>query len=96
MLNLNDTDKKEYKISKEVEKKILGETFIKPKQVVTYKFNGLKGCTWEIDTKKYPVRFKANPNDDREIHLIWDSSYSGQFDIMCNGHSKTVIVESLF
>lgn len=75
---------------------ISGETFIKPKTVYTYKFNGFNGSTWKIDTEKYPVDFEPNPEDNREIHLIWNGSTSGQFDITYGMFTKTIVVESLF
>ena len=62
---------------------IRGNTFIKPKVTYQYEFIGVRGNKWTIDTKKYPVRYSINPKDDREIKLIWDSPYSGQFDITC-------------
>lgn len=82
--------------SNDIESKIVGDTFIKPHQVYTYKYNGLAGATWQIDTKKYPVQYKVNPKDSREIHLEWVSSYSGQFEISYNGITKTIVVQSLF
>lgn len=79
-----------------VEAKIIGETFIKPQSAYTYKYNGLGGNAWNIDTKKYPVVFEPNPKDDREIVLKWTSSFSGQFEISIAGITKTIVVESLF
>ena len=75
---------------------IRGDTFIKPKIAYQYKFVGIRGNKWTIDTKKYPIRYSINPEDDREIKLIWDSPYSGQFDITCGNVTKTIVVESLF
>ena len=75
---------------------IRGNTFIKPKVTYQYEFIGVRGNKWTIDTKKYPVRYSINPKDDREIKLIWDSPYSGQFDITCGNVTKTIVVESLF
>ena len=82
--------------STESEYKIAGDTFIKPHGVYTYKFRGLGGNTWTIDTDKYPVQFTVNPKDDREIHLTWTSSFSGQFEIKYGNTTKTIVVESLF
>ncbi len=76
--------------------KIVGETFIKPYGEYTYTFNGFGGGLWEIDTTKYPVQFSVNPNDDRQVRLKWNNSYSGQFELSYNGVTKTIIVESLF
>lgn len=74
---------------------IQGEIFIKPKVAYRYTFVGFKGNKWKIDTKKYPIRYSINPKDDREIKLIWDSPYSGQFEIQCGTTIKTIVVESL-
>lgn len=82
--------------STESEYKIAGDTFIKPHGVYTYKFRGLGGNAWTIDTDKYPVQFTVNPKDDREIHLKWTSSFSGQFEIKYGNTTKTIVVESLF
>lgn len=79
-----------------VEMKIVGDTFIKPQAEYVYKYNGLSGNRWNIDTKKYPITFEVNPKDDREITLKWNSSFNGQFDISIAGVTKTIVVESLF
>lgn len=79
-----------------VEARITGETFIKPQTQYVYKYNGLSGNKWSIDTKKYPVTFTPNPKDGREIVLTWNSSFSGQFEISIAGITKTIVVESLF
>lgn len=81
-----------------IENKIIGDTFIKPKQVYTYKFNGFALAShWDIDSEKYPdVKYEINPNDVKEIRLMWDNPYSGQFEIGFMGVVKTIVVESLF
>ena len=79
----------------EVESTIIGETFIKPKMVYQYTIKGFNGNRWIVD-KKYPVRLSVNPKDDRQVKLIWDSPYSGQFDLTCGTVTKTIVVESLF
>lgn len=80
-----------------VECQIIGETFIKPQQIYTYKFNGMAlSDSWDIDIKKYPIKFEVNPKDSREVRLMWDSPYSGQFEIGFMGVIKTIVVESLF
>ena len=79
-----------------VESRITGETFIKPLIEYKYIYHGLGGNRWQIDTKKYPVQFSVNPEDDREIILKWTQSFSGQFEISCAGVTKTIVVESLF
>ena len=76
---------------------IIGETFIKPQQIYTYKFNGIAlSNSWDIDIKKYPIKFEVNPKDSREVRLMWDSPYSGQFEIGFMGVIKTIVVEYLF
>jgi hypothetical protein len=45
-------------------------------------------------TKHVPVEIVKKEN--RSITLKWNSSYHGQFVIACNGHEKTIVVESLF
>lgn len=75
---------------------IRGETFIKPQMEYSYKFDGLGGNRWVIDTDKYPVHFEVNPKDDREVKLVWKKFTSGQFEISYAGVTKTIVVESLF
>ena len=80
----------------EVEITITGETFIKPNQAYEYRYEGEDQATWIIDTKKYPVKWSANPKDLKHIKLIWTSQYSGQFTIAYGDCEKTIVVESLF
>lgn len=86
---------KENPNDKTTENKIIGETFIKPKVVQIYKFSGLGGNEWIVD-KKYPVRISVNPKDDRQVKVIWESPYSGQFELSYGDYKKTIVVESLF
>ena len=79
----------------EVEEAIIGETFIKPKKEYEFYFNGSLYLDWEID-KKYPVSIIVDEMDPKRIKLKWNSSYSGQFDLVYGSYVKTVIVESLF
>ena len=79
----------------EVEEAIIGETFIKPKKEYEFYFNGDLYLDWEID-KKYPVSIIVDEMDPKRIKLKWNSSYSGQFDLVYGSYVKTVIVESLF
>lgn len=79
----------------EVEEAIIGETFIKPKKEYEFYFNGDLYLDWEID-KKYPVSITVDGMDPKRIKLKWNSSYSGQFDLVYGSYVKTVIVESLF
>lgn len=73
---------------------IEGDIFIKPKGMYTYKYNGLTESHWEIDTKKYPVKYREI--DENTINVIWVAGYSGQFEIKNGSVTKTVVVESLF
>ena len=75
---------------------IEGETFIKPKIQVNYKFKGILNSSWSIDTDKYPVVWKVNPDDPSEIAVMWNNSYHGQFEICYGNVRKTIVVESLF
>ena len=79
----------------EVEEAIIGETFIKPKKEYEFYFNGGLYLDWEID-KKYPVSIIVDEMDPKRIKLKWNSSYSGQFDLVYGSYVKTVVVESLF
>lgn len=74
---------------------ILGETFIKVKKSYDFKFDGTLAAEWTVD-KKYPVKLTIDKKDARNISLIWDSSYSGQFDLYYGKYKKTIVVESLF
>jgi len=58
----------------------------------TYSYEGLDKPVWSID-KKYPVDFTVKNNT---LTLKWIKSYSGQFEIQCNGEKKTIVVESLY
>ena len=79
-----------------VEATIVGDTFIKPNEAHEYKYEGEDTSAWVIDTKKYPVKWSANPKDLKHIKLIWTSQYSGQFTIAYGDCEKTIVVESLF
>lgn len=81
--------------TKELEEKIVGPVFIKPKLTYEYSAEVLGGGSWYID-KEYPVKYKVDENDSKKIQLYWDSGYSGQFEISFNNLTKTIVVESLF
>ena len=81
--------------SEKEELTILGETFIKVKKAYNYRFNGRDAALWQIDDK-YPVKLEFDPKDPRKVSLMWDSSYSGQFDLYYGKYKKTIVVESLF
>lgn len=76
---------------------ILGDTFIKPKQVYEYYFKGFNsGNAWNLDEKKYPVSYRVDPKDPLHVKLIWNKTYHGQFELKYGNYSKTIVVESLF
>ena len=79
----------------ESRERIMGETFIKVKKTYEYKFDGTLKADWNID-KKYPVQYTVDSKDPRKIYLMWDTSYSGQFELCYGKYSKTIVVESLF
>ena len=74
---------------------IAGETFIRPKKTYDYKFIGSLASSWRVDSK-CPVELIIDQTDPRNISLIWQSSYSGQFDLYYGEYKKTIVVESLF
>ena len=77
---------------------IVGETFIKPKIIYSYHYEGPKlpsNTKWKLD-KKYPVEIKVNPEDRTQLTLKWLSNYSGQLELSYGDFKKTIIVESLF
>lgn len=80
--------------SANIDRLIIGENFIKPKNIYEYKYTGLQEDAWFIDVNKYPIEYKQI--DERTIRLKWNQSYSGQFDIKYGDIVKTVVVESLF
>lgn len=81
--------------TKEEEKAIRGETFIKVKQSATYSFDGNVAAKWSVDDK-YPVVLEVDSRDSRKVTLKWTASYSGQFELHYGDYSKTIVVESLF
>lgn len=75
---------------------ISGDTFIKPKKTYTYKFNGdIEIGRWSVQ-KDRPVRYSIDENDPFTIYVMWDSSYSGEFELKYATFTKKVVVESLF
>ena len=79
----------------EIERAIVGDTFIKPKKTYEYKYNGSENFDWFVE-KKYPVVIEEDPLDPKHIFLKWNNTYSGQFDLLYGELSKTIVVESLF
>lgn len=79
---------------------IIGETFIKPKKEYDFNLNikNVRG-TWKIEGNDVPVRIISEGTNDKgfsTIRLKWDSTYSGQFDLVYGTSRKTIVVESLF
>ena len=79
----------------EVKEFIEGETFIKPKKVYTYKFNGLATAKWKVQ-KDRPIKYSIDQKDSTIIYIMWEGTQSGQFDITYGNLTKTIVVESLF
>lgn len=75
---------------------IKGETFIKPKKVYSYKFNGLVlSYKWAVQ-KDRPVKYSIDQKDPTIIHLMWEDTQSGEFDLSFGKYTKKIVVESLF
>lgn len=79
---------------------IVGETFIKPKKEYDFNLNikNIRGI-WKIEGNDVPVRIISEGINDKgfsTIKLKWDSTYSGQFDLVYGTSRKTIVVESLF
>ena len=73
---------------------IIGETFIKVKKQYTYTFRGRAAAEWKVDSK-YPVKLTKG-TDPRTVTLVWDSTFSGQFELTYGSFTKVIVVESLF
>jgi hypothetical protein len=56
--------------------RIVGETFIKPKKVYTYEFEGILQSEWTIE-KDCPVTLIKDPDHTRRISVRWEPGYSG-------------------
>ena len=74
---------------------IEGDIFIKPKKTYTYKFIGPGSGKWTIQ-KDRPVRYSIDDEDPKTIYLMWDSPYSGEFDLFYGDFTKKIVVESLY
>lgn len=73
---------------------IIGDTFIKPKVVYEYKYDGIQSGKWTWD-KKLPLTVKVN-EETNTLKLRWETTYCGQFDLFYGPECKTIVVESLF
>lgn len=74
---------------------IEGETFIRPKKTYIYKFKGLKTHVWKVQQDR-PVKYSIDEDDPSILYVMWDSSYSGEFEISYGAYKKEIVVESLF
>ena len=81
--------------SNETEIFIDGDTFIKVKKTYIYKFKGIANSSWKVQ-KDRPVKYSIDEEDPTTIYIMWDSSYSGEFDLSYGNYTKKIVVESLF
>ena len=72
---------------------INGETFIKPKMSYTYTYTGSETGEWTYNGK---LPIAVSKKEGKTITIIWNSSYSGQFEIKYGSATKTIVVQSLF
>lgn len=76
-----------------IEETIIGETFIKPGLIYTYKYRGHLDGKWSV-TDKAPVKLVLTEDG---VSVQWLDSCSGEFDLYYAGvYKKTIVVESLF
>lgn len=77
------------------DKNIIGDTFIKPKVVYEYQYQGDQNGEWKWDSK-LPLTVKIDKATNI-LKLRWETTYSGQFKLQYNASEyKTIVVESLF
>ena len=77
----------------QINQDILGSSLIKPRKSYEYIYQGDNEAEWFIDNKKLPIGLKA---EGKRVELIWNSSYSGKFNLCYGDLKKAIIVESLF
>ena len=75
---------------------IIGESFIKPKIIYKYKWQGSAVANWKVDKLKYPVKLSIDEKDPNICSLKWLAATNGQFELTCGNITKTIVVESLF
>ena len=75
---------------------IIGESFIKPKIIYKYKWQGSTVANWKVDKLKYPVKLSIDEKDPNICSLKWLAATNGQFELTCGNITKTIVVESLF
>lgn len=82
--------------SSSIEQMIIGDTFIKPKIIYNYQWQGKDNGNWYVDNKKYPVKMVIDDKDNTKCSLKWFATSNGQFELKYGNTIKTIIVESLF
>ena len=76
----------------EVESKIKGEGFIKPRLEYTFTYDGEEESSWSFDAA-LPIKASI---DGKSITLSWEKGYKGQFDLSYGNTTRAIVVESLF
>lgn len=76
----------------EVESKIKGEGFIKPRLEYTFTYEGEEESSWSFDAT-LPIKASI---DGKTITLSWEKGYKGQFDLSYGNTTRAIVVESLF
>lgn len=76
----------------EVESKIKGEGFIKPRLEYTFTYEGEEESSWSFDAA-LPIKASI---DGKTITLSWEKGYKGQFDLSYGNVTRAIVVESLF
>lgn len=76
----------------EVESKIKGEGFIKPRLEYTFTYEGEEESSWNFDAA-LPIKAST---DGKTITLSWEKGYKGQFDLSYGNVTRAIVVESLF
>lgn len=76
---------------------IVGETYIKPKKEYLYTIGGNIKGEWKVKGR-VPVKLTPITDDNGypAVQVKWDSTYSGEFELIYGNYSKTIVVESLF
>lgn len=95
--NLEEGVADEYPILEKIEEEkkeslIKGKVFIKPQFSYEYEYIGDEISEWSYDNN---LPISAVVNNDK-ITIIWEKTYSGQFDLRYGNATKTIVVESLF
>ena len=79
-------------IPEEVITDIKGETFIKPRKVYEFTYEGNEQANWEYDNT-LPMKVEQDGN---LIKIKWETNYGGQFVLKYGQTEKTIVVDSLF